>query len=391
MKQIFEENLIASFESHASLPPRSLLSKNSIGVLGKKCLDFEDRLSQIEVNDNITFPSTRFYGSKRRHLSWLRSELGALSGRTALDAFGGTGAVSHLLTSLGWQTTYNDIFEFNTISARAIFSQSTMKYSEVDLKRFLTSVEPKNGFIAETFDGIYFYREENKWLDGFMNNVVDESKETRCLLLYCLFQACLKKRPFNLFHRANLNLRGSKIPVQFGNRTTWNTPFIDHILTAYRELRRSQSRKSALIEVTNGMCARDVGGDFDLIYLDPPYFKQTKRNTDTYLQRYHFLEGLARYKEWPALIDKNSPQKVIAGPYRNEWTNKRDLVGQIEQLIHQHRDATFALSYVSDEEPTETELFELFGDYFDHVRMSRRSFNRVLSNKESFEILITGY
>jgi adenine-specific DNA-methyltransferase len=339
---------------------------------------------------SMAFPSTRFYGSKRRQLSWLQTELSRVQGRTALDAFGGTGAVSYLLGKLGFQTTYNDIFEFNTISARAIFSRSALSFNELSLHKLLQGVIPIDGFISETFHGLYFTQEENRWLDGIMHLISGERQEVRDLVLHCLFQACLKKRPFNLFHRANLGLRQSTVPVQFGNRTTWERSFSHHIISAYGETLRAQWSIRDNVSVAQASCAKQVDGQYDLIYLDPPYFKKRKRNTDTYLQRYHFLEGLARYDEWPNLVDMNSPQRVLTGPYRDEWVDKRQLLSNIREMVTRNRGATFALSYVSGEEPTEEELFRLFTDYFDNVRLSRRSFNKVLSNKKSFEILLIG-
>jgi hypothetical protein len=66
------------------------------------------------------------------------------------------------------------------------------------------------------------------------------------------------------------------------------------------------------------------------------------------------------------------------------------MIGNLEAMIKKHQGSIFALSYVAGEEPTEDELFMLFQKNFDQVRLSRRSFNRVLSTKESFEILLIG-
>ncbi|NKI69005.1 adenine methyltransferase [Collimonas pratensis] len=362
----------------------------SLSRKGPVFADHNSIYSKEARPDDISFPSTRFYGSKRRQLTWLREEFKSLEGVTALDAFGGTGAVSHLLRDLGWETTYNDIFEFNIISARTLFSDSTHRLSEDTLLKFLNRVRPTEGFITATFEGLYFTTQENMWLDGFMACLPSELEKNRDLLLHCLFQACLKKRPFNLFHRANLNLRHSEMPVQFGNRSTWNKSFDTHILTTYREVQLAQTARAQSIQVTSGLCAGKIAPGFDLVYLDPPYFKRAKRNTETYLERYHFLEGLARYDEWPSLIDQNSSLRAIKRPYRLEWTNKQELLVNLQHMIKKHSGAKFALSYVADEEPTEEELFNLFRENFDRVRLSRRSFNRVLSKKRPFEILLIG-
>ncbi|MFC7297913.1 DNA adenine methylase [Herminiimonas aquatilis] len=356
-----------------------------------------DGIGKNEVDENkpdlpskTDFPTTRYYGSKRKQLSWLRNEFASIKGETALDAFGGTGAVSHLLQDLGWHTTYNDVFQFNTISARALFSGATSKFSKFKLVEFLKSIQPQEGFISKTFEGIYFTREENMWLDGCMMSIKNQRNDIRELILFCVFQACLKKRPFNLFHRANLDLRQSTVPVKFGNRSTWNKSFTEHIVATYTEVEFAHQRIKNPVKVIDAGCATSIDTKFDLIYIDPPYFKKAKKNTETYLARYHFLEGLARYDEWGSLIDPTSPQKVILQPFSKEWTNKNDLMDNLRHMFNKHVGSKFVMSYVANEEPTEQELFDLFRINFDRVQLSRRSFTRALSKKQSFEILLIG-
>ena len=61
----------------------------------------------------------------------------------------------------------------------------------------------------------------------------------RALFRYLIYQACLKKRPFNLFHRANLRLRTNRrVKRSFGNAVTWERSFAEHALQAYDELAR---------------------------------------------------------------------------------------------------------------------------------------------------------
>lgn len=335
------------------------------------------------------FPTTRYYGSKRRQMDWLREELRGIKGCTALDAFGGTGAVSHLLSQLGWDVTYNDVFQFNTISARALFSSASVKLSVADVTSILRAVEPRSGFIHTTFANLYFTDEENAWLDGFMQGLTNIEPACKDLLLHCLFQACLKKRPYNLFHRANLKLRQSKVEVQFGNRTTWEKSFAEHILSTFKEVRQMHRDLVGNIRVTAGRAAEEIVPGYDFVYVDPPYFKRTK-STDSYLSRYHFLEGLARYDEWPRLLDGGDRLRRLQASSVSEWTDKAALTRNIAALMETHRNATFALSYVSGEHPSEAELFSLFCDNFSRVRLSRRAYGRALSKQKFFELLLIG-
>jgi len=291
---------------------------------------------------------------------------------------------------LGWSVTYNDIFEFNAISARAIFSSNDESLTNEELADFLHDVKPFEGFVANNFAGLYFTDQENQWLDGAMRSIAKFSGKKRDILLYLLFQACLKKRPFNLFHRANLQLRHSVVPVKFGNRTTWNKSFDSHISVAHAELRKMHYSHRCEVRVNAPTCARRVDGVFDLIYVDPPYFKKKKAHTDSYLQRYHFLEGLARFDEWESLIDPCSPIKSIMSPYRDEVISKKNLISDLEVLRRRHPLSNFAMSYVSDEDPSEQELHDFFKRNFDKVKLSRRSFNKALSSKKTFELLLIG-
>ncbi|VBW55421.1 Adenine-specific DNA methylase [Burkholderia pseudomallei] len=345
---------------------------------------------RTEAKHGSDFPSTRYYGSKKKQLEWLREEFVRIKGNTILDAFGGTGAVSHLWRSLGWEVTYNDVFAFNTISARAIFSDSTRLHPESAVCEFLHEVKPVNGFISRTFDGLYFLPDENAWLDGLLGKLEEQDEAFRFLVLHCLFQACLQKRPFNLFHRANLHLRLSGGVVKFGNRTTWARPFAQLMLTAYREVARMQSSAMYLpVQVARPGPADAVPGNYDAVYIDPPYFHRA-RKTESYLQRYHFLEGLARYGEWPHLIDPQSPIGQIREGTVPEWASKKDFRKNLVGLIEKHKKSQVILSYVSDEFPSESDLIEIFRNNFDNVRVSRRSFSRALSKKKFFEILISG-
>lgn len=346
--------------------------------------------SEQSKNKSFDFPSTRYYGSKKRQLHWLRDEFIRFKGVTVLDAFGGTGSVSQLWRSLGWAVTYNDVFSFNHISARVIFSDVTRKYSENFLKEFLGKVDPSIGFISRKFEGLYFLSEENQWLDGLLLKLQGREESLQHLVLHCLFQACLQKRPFNLFHRANLNLRLFRGEVKFGNQTTWEKPFAQLMLQTYRELARIQCSTMHLpIKVLPPGPADQVQGKYDVIYIDPPYFHRS-RTTESYLQRYHFLEGIARHSEWAQIIDPKSPIGQIKSGIVPEWSSKSSFQENLIKLIEKYNKNQVILSYVSDGFPAEEDLLRIFRANFGDVRISRNQYSRALSKKRVFEILISG-
>jgi adenine-specific DNA-methyltransferase len=339
-----------------------------------------------------SYPKTRFYGSKRRQLNWLFPHLRRLSGTTVLDAFGGTGSVSLLFSQLGKLVTYNDVFRFQEISAKALLGDlGGLVLAPERLASFLATVTPRNGLVTQCFQGLYFTQAENGWLDGVMERIsCVASIPEKSVLLYCLFQACLSKRPYNLFHRANLNIRQSKEHVSFGNRTTWEKSFGEHMMSAYRELIRGRKLLKHPINVMPCGSVEDLDIGFDIVYMDPPYFN-SHRYTESYLLRYHFLEGLARFDEWESLIEHGSKIKKLSdNAVPAEWRSKHDFTPALFSLIDRFRSSTVVLSYVADAHPNENQIAEHFESRFKKCRVIRMDCRRTLSRRIRTELLFIG-
>src|SRR5690348_1531280 len=65
-------------------------------------------------------PQTRFQGSKYKLLEWIWDSLQPLQFSTVLDAFGGSGCVSHFFKGKGKSVTYNDVMRSFCLSAAGI-------------------------------------------------------------------------------------------------------------------------------------------------------------------------------------------------------------------------------------------------------------------------------
>jgi adenine-specific DNA-methyltransferase len=152
-------------------------------------------------------PSTRYQGSKAKLVRWIWDLVKDLSFDTVLDAFGGTGVVGYWLKQKGKQVTYNDILRFNYYVGLALIENSTTHLTAEDVEDLLSRRRGHEyrTFIADTFKDIYYTDEENQWLDLVAQNIAMLSDPyKRALAYYALFQACLVKRPFNLFHRKKM-------------------------------------------------------------------------------------------------------------------------------------------------------------------------------------------
>ena len=176
-------------------------------------------------------PSTRYQGSKAKLVRWIWDLVEDLSFDTVLDAFGGTGVVGYWFKQKSKQVTYNDILRFNYLVGLAMIENNTTHLTDEDVESLLFRQpgQKYRTFIADAFKDIYYTDEENRWLDLVVQNIAMLSDPyRRALAYYALFQACLVKRPFNLFHRKNLYLRFADVERSFGNKTTWDTPFEVH-------------------------------------------------------------------------------------------------------------------------------------------------------------------
>ena len=177
------------------------------------------------------FPSTRYQGSKHKFVDWIWDCVKDIPFHTALDAFGGTGSVSFRLKQEGKQVTYNDILSFNHIIGKALIENRNVFLEDDDvvslLKKHDLVIYPN--FIEKTFNDIYFTDEENRWLDVVSTNIRQMTNVYKQAIAYfALFQSCIIKRPYNLFHRKNLYVRLQDVERSFGNKKTWDTSFETH-------------------------------------------------------------------------------------------------------------------------------------------------------------------
>ena len=347
------------------------------------------------VSELITrFPSTRYYGSKRKLLNWMAGHVGVLGFDTVLDAFGGTGSVSLLLKAMRKSVTYHDGFRFNEDVARTILA-SEPALSRGEVESIFNAVEPRHGVISEHFSGIFFTDAENSWLDGFVNQIsrAHNLPQADALLRHLIYQSCLKKRPFNLFHRPNLAIRtNTNVTRSFGNAVTWERSFTQHALQAYDELVRMPHLLGPPAQILMGGDAATIKPGYDLVYIDPPYINRDDRyNRDDYWRRYHFLEGIARYDEWNSLIDESSSVRLFtAPPWFKQWGRAATFRDCLFDFIHVHRNSIVVMSYVSGTAPSEIEIMTHFQDIFCRVSLHSIAHRHALSKTPKRELLFIG-
>lgn len=343
------------------------------------------------LDTKARFPSTRYQGSKYKYVDWIWHCLKDIPFETALDAFGGTGCISHLLKSKGKTVAYNDILKFNSIIGKALIENSREKIDPDDLAFILSThsdtVYPH--FIEETFEDIYFTTEENQWLDTVTTNIRKiDNVYKQAIAYFALFQSCIIKRPYNLFHRKNLNIRTQDVKRSFGNKTSWDAPFESHYLRFIEEANNAVFSNGKSNVALNSDAAR-LPNTYDLVYIDTPYIS-AKNTGINYLDFYHFLEGIVHYDEWDKFIDKKTKHKRFKLT-KSPWADAQAIEGSFDHLIDHFSDSVIAISYRSDGVPSIDKIADSLRKHDKSVTIYESpEMQYALSKKRSSEILIIG-
>lgn len=340
----------------------------------------------------VRFASTRYVGCKRRSIDWIFGHLEGLNYDTCLDACGGTGIVSFEFKKREKHVHYNDILRSNYFTGKALIENKGICLSSRDIE-FITTEQSDihyPDFIQKTFKGVFFRQHENHWLDVTVTNIntIDDQYK-QALAFHCLFQASLAKRPFNLFHRKNLNLRLRNIERTFGNKTTWERPF-DELFRRF-----ANEANSAIFD--NGRANRSFNenilafrhNDYDLVYLDSPFICTDGDGTD-YFILYGFLEGLSNYGEWKKFLHYNECS-IGYKHISDEWTRKTSILSAFEKVFKIFKDSIIVISYRSPGTPSQYLLRKTLQKYKRNVTVHSFAKQYALSkNKLSREVLLIG-
>ncbi|MHC5111838.1 MAG: DNA adenine methylase [Planctomycetota bacterium] len=312
------------------------------------------------------FPATRYQGSKRKFASAIVESVKGLDFSTVLDAFGGTGVVAHAFKACGKSVTYNDVLSFNHQIGTALIENDESRLSANDVDMI---IEGRRGgsFIQDTFDDIYFTAEENRWLDRAVPAVEGiANRHARAIAWYALFQAAMAKRPYNLFHRANLYMRTADVQRSFGNKASWDRSFADHFRNFVAQANHAVFTGEQPCQARCGDVL-EIEGRFDLVYVDPPYINSAGVGVD-YRDFYHFLEGMVNYDAWGKQVDHTSKhRRLLRRP--DPWTNAATCLDSFERLVHRFKESILVISYRDDGIPCIADLVGLLSRHKNDVRV----------------------
>jgi adenine-specific DNA-methyltransferase len=308
--------------------------------------DFPDRVAD--------YPEFRYMGSKYRLLRWLHEVLQSIEFQTAADPFAGSGCVAYLLKAMGKRVIASDFLNFPTVLTNAAIANNVYRLSETDLKRLLSPLNNGSDFIETTFKGIFYNREDLRFLDRVSFNLkrLDHGQK-RALAMTSLIRSCLKKQPRGVF-----TVSGDLSHYDDGRRDL-RLSMEEHFIEQVEVFNQIVFDNGYSHTVTRSDVF-DLNTDgIDLVYLDPPYVPRSDDNC--YMKRYHFLEGLSCY--WTGVrIMENTKVKKIEKPF-TPFSYRKTAINAFDRLFKIYRNSIIVLSYSSNGYPDLEVLQTLLGRY----------------------------
>lgn len=296
------------------------------------------------------YPELRYMGSKKRLLPWIHQVLDTLDFESAMDPFSGTGSVGYLMKTMGRRVIASDFLNFTSTVARATIENNSTRLDGKAIKRLIDPTPSAHCFIETNFDGVFFTREDLRFLDRVSGNIRHlESPYEQSLAYAALFRSCLKRQPRGVF-----TISGDLSRYDDGRRDL-RLSLEEHLLeqievfngAVFDNGRRNQALRSDVFELPKKAV--------DLVYLDPPYVPRSDDNC--YIKRYHFLEGLSCY--WQGLpIDETTKVKKIAKKF-TPFSYRRTAIEAFDRMFARFAKSTVVLSYSSNGFPDLNTLVEL--------------------------------
>src|SRR3954470_24396899 len=121
-------------------------------------LTLEQRLS--------VYPRLRYMGSKHRLGARLGEVFAELPPGPAVDAFSGSGVVSYVLKAGGRSVVANDQLAVAAAVTEALAPNDDERLTPQELETICSGNRDGRDFIATTFEGLYFPREDHEFLDA---------------------------------------------------------------------------------------------------------------------------------------------------------------------------------------------------------------------------------
>ncbi|HEX9983912.1 MAG TPA: DNA adenine methylase [Thermoanaerobaculia bacterium] len=288
------------------------------------------------------YPRLRYMGNKNKLLPWIWETLAELDFDSALDLFSGTASVGYLFKAMGKRVVTNDFLKFAHDLAIATIANDAATLSDAQVADLGRPRRGRRFFIEKTFAGIFFTKDDLRFLDVVSANLDDlPDPLQRAVALASLSRACLKRQPRGVFTVTGTNYDDGRRDL----RLSLAEHFAESV-AVFNDLVFDNGHQHAALR---GDAFTVRPGAVDLVYMDPPYVPRADDNC--YIKRYHFLEGLASYWTDPGteIVESSRVKKI---PKRfTPFSYRATATDAFERVFRKFADSTIVLSYSSNGYP----------------------------------------
>ncbi len=284
----------------------------------------------------------KYLGSKRLLLPQILAAVQAVGGvERVLDAFSGTARVGHALKQAGYRVTANDHLTYAHVIASCYVQADRSRVID-EARRVideLSGLAPKPGYFTETFcERARFFQPHNGARIDAMREAIEDydlDHDVRSVVLTSLLEAADRV--------------DSTTGVQMAYLKSW----------AKRSFKPIELRVPDVLEgpgeALHGDARDAVAGDFDLVYLDPPY------NQHSYKGNYHVWETLAR---WDAPEAYGVAQKRLdCKEYKNAFNSKVRIADALSEVIAAIKSPHMLVSFNNEGHLDRTQIEEMLRDW----------------------------
>lgn len=221
----------------------------------------------------------KYIGSKRTLVPHIAAIVRRLPDvRRVCDIFAGTTRIGQALKQSGLRVHSNDLATYSEIFGRTYIAADGSVVDVGRLRRLigeLTALPPKHGYITETFceESRYFQPFNGMKMDAIRAgiDILAANETERAILLTSLIEAADRV--------------DSTTGLQMAYLKGWSARSYNPLELRLPELLPGTG---AVTRMDANALARQLDGDIDLVYIDPPY------NQHSYFSNYHIWETFVR-------------------------------------------------------------------------------------------------
>jgi DNA adenine methylase/adenine-specific DNA-methyltransferase len=297
-----------------------------------------------------SYPRLRYMGSKFRLVPTLAALFSEIGGRTALDAFSGSGVVGYTMKALGYEVTTNDFLHFPSVIARATIENQRERLTPGEIEEICGPAADDRDFVRRTFDGLYFTADDRAFLDSAWSHIDTLTGDKRALAISALILAAARKQPRGVFTVTDLRYDDGRRDLRL--------PLREHFRERLAEYHAAVFDGGRPCRATHGDVFELDGAGWDIVYLDPPY--APPRDDNCYIKRYHFLEGLSCYWKGQIILEHTKTKKLVKR--YTPFSYKDTVVDGLRRAFKQFKDSAIVVSYSSNAVPDEKTIRGLLAE-----------------------------